>query len=174
MTVLTTLMLIAVLALAPLRISAAFRFDLSDKSLHVSVALFWVPVFREDFTLQGKYLVCKGSVDTYLDVFTMDKESGVNLAKALVVDSVNVTFAPDYSKMTPFAMLAVEAFCMLTTAVACASTNCRVRSDTRFSLENAIFGEVVVSVSLAEILLVLFKQKVRIWKSNRGRASQNA
>lgn len=155
MVVLTVLMLVAFLCLVPLRVAVAFRLDLTKKRLYVRATLWWIPVFKENFTVVGKYLVCKGTVESNLDLTTLNG-SGINLAKAVVVDSVNVTAAVDYSK-SPAAMPAVEAILAAATGAACAFTNCRVHANNRFSLENSVFGEVVASTTLAEIILALLK-----------------
>ncbi|MGN1066931.1 MAG: hypothetical protein ACI4QH_03895 [Candidatus Fimimonas sp.] len=158
---LTVLMLTMLLCLAPLKFVAKFRLDLSQKRLFVEVWVFFVRVFKEEFQLQGRNLVCSGTVNTQIDVFQTDGKAGVNLLKALVWDSVNVKFAVDFCKYSPFAMLCVETICGATTAVACAFSHCKVHTSTCFSQVNCVFGNVVVSVSLAEILWVLIKESAR-------------
>lgn len=151
------------MCLVPLRVAASFKIDLTKKRLLVRLTLFWIPVFKESFIIQGKYLVCKGTVDADIDLTTVNGQSGINLAKAIVVDSVNVTFAVDYTKTNPAVMPVVEGTLFAATTTACALTNCRVHTNNCFSLENAVFGEVVLSTTLAEILLALVKEKVKLW-----------
>lgn len=167
MVVLTVLMLVALLALVPLPIAVSFRVDLASKHIFVHARVFGVRVFREEIYLCGRYLVCSGSVNTVLDVFTVDGKSGVNLAKALVFDSVNITAALNYTSCSPFIMPVLDGVFYAATAISCAFSNCRVRTSTCFSLTNSIFGEIKLSVSLAEILLALIKESVRQRKKSR-------
>ena len=164
MVVLTVLMLVAFLCLVPLRIAVAFRLDLDKKCLYARLTLFWVPIFKEKFEILGKYLVCTGTVETNLDLTTLNAKAGAGLTKAIVVDSVNVTFALDYTKTNPLVMPALETVLFVATNVACRFSHCRVRTSSAFSLANAVFGEVVLSVTLAEILLALLKEKIA-WTS---------
>ena len=168
MVVLTVLMLVAFLCFVPLRIATAFCFNLTNKCLYVRLTLFWIPIFNESFAVHGKYLVCKGTVETNVDLTTINGGAGVSLARAIVVDSVNVTAALDYTK-TPMAMPIVDGVLFAATSVACAFTHCRVRTSSCFSLANAVFGEVIVSTTLAEILLVLVKEKLKTWTSKSAR-----
>lgn len=163
MVVLTVLMLVAFLCLVPLRMAVAFCLDLDKKCLYARLTLFWVPVFKEKFEIIGKYLVCKGTVKTNLDLTTLNTKAGAGLTKAIVLDSVNVTFALDYTKANPLVMPALETVLFAVTSVACAFSHCRVRTSSAFSLANAVFGEVVISTTLAEVLLALVKEKVNLW-----------
>ena len=165
MVVLTVLMLVALLCLVPLRIAISFRVDLNRKMLYVRLTLWWVPIFNESFCLIGKYLVCKGTVETNVDVTTINGETGKGLVKAIVVDSVNVTAAVDYTKVNPTVMPIVEGILFAATSVLCACSNSRVRTSSCFSTANAVFGEIVVSTTLAEILLALAKGKVKTWRN---------
>lgn len=164
MVIMTVLMLVAFLCLVPLRISVAFRLDFTKKRLYVQAALWWIPIFKETFAVEGRYLVCKGTVDVNLDLTTINGKSGINLAKAVVLDSVNITTAIDYTKIGVAALPTVEAVMAAATGLACAFSNCRVRANNRFSLENSVFGEVVASTTLAEILLALLKEKIKYKK----------
>ena len=158
---LTVFMLIMLLCLAPLKIAVKLRLDLSQKRLFAEVRVFFVRVFKEKFLFEGRNLVCSGTVNTQIDVFQMDGKQGVNLAKALVFDSVNVRLAVDFCKYSPFAMVCLESVCYATTAVACAFSHCKVHTSTCLSQANCVFANVVVSVSLAEIILALIKDSVR-------------
>lgn len=172
MVALTVVMLVMFLSLLPLRIAVSFRLDLSQKCAFARASVFYLPIFNEKAELQGRYLVCSGTVDTQIDVFQMDGQQGVNIAKALVFDSVNVTFALNFCKRSPFVMPAVEFVSFAATALGCACSHCRVHTDTCFSVEDSVFGEVVVSVSLAEILLVILKESVRKRRREYGSANQ--
>ncbi len=165
MVVLTVFMLILFLVLVPLRIGISFRIDLTSKRLKVRLTVFGLPLFKENFTVSGKYLVCDGTVETKIDLLSVDGKSGVNLAKALVFEKVNLVFAVDYTKISPFTMLALEGACGTLTTVACALSNCQVRTQTGFSLDNAVYGDVSVTVTLADIFIVLIKEKLRTIKA---------
>lgn len=67
--VLTVLMMLAMLVLLPLSVTVNFTADITQKTLFVQVRLFGIKVFEEKFLLDGRYLVCRGSVNVQLDVF---------------------------------------------------------------------------------------------------------
>lgn len=168
MIVLTILMLVLLLCLVPLRIAINFRLDLLQKYLFVKVNVFFLPVFKEKLQFVGRNLVCSGTVDTEIDIFQMDGKQGINLVKALVFDSVNLTFAIDFCRYSPFAMLCIESICSATTAVACAFSHCKIHTDTCLSQVNSVFGNVVVSVSLMKIIAVLISESVRKRKQRKA------
>lgn len=155
MVALTVVMLVAFLALLPLRVAISFRMDFNQNCLYANASLFWLPLFKEKFSLQGRYLVCEGTVATEIDLLQLDTKKGSSVLKAVVFDSVNLTFALDYTKCSPLTMLFVEGAACAATAVACATVNCRVGTSTCFSTANSLFGEAVVSVTLAEMLIAL-------------------
>ena len=157
---LTTVMLIVLLVCTPLRVRAAFCLNLTEKTLSTRVKVFLLTLFKEQFTVDGKYIRCQGSVDTQVDWTQMDTKQGQYLIKAVVVDSVNLTFAVNYLQCNPFVMVALESFVGVSTAVATAVTNCRVRTSTQMANQTAIFGEIRLSVSLADVFLALARASV--------------
>lgn len=167
MIVMTVVMIVFLLSLTPLRIAVAFRLDVDEKSVRIEGTVFWIPVIKENFSLHGKYLHCEGTVNAEVNLFSVDGRSGVDVAKAVVVDSLNVTAAVDYSKYGAMTLPAVETLLCLSTAVACACSHCKIHASTCFSLENAVFGEVVVSVSLADVLAVMLKDSIRKRKQSQ-------
>ena len=150
-------MLVILLVLAPLRAQVAFCLNFAQKELTVNAKVFHIKVFKEKFTLQGKYLNCQGSVDTQIDLTQMDPSSGKAFMKAIVIDSVNVNIAVNYLAHKPTTMLAVESFAFLATAIACLVSNCRIHTSTQMATQTAVSGEVHLSVSLAEVFLALFR-----------------
>lgn len=154
---LTTVLSIALLVLAPLRAKVAFCLDFAQKQLFVRVKIFHIPFFGEKFTLQGKYLNCQGSVDTQINLPEMDTKSGKIYLKAIVVDSVNVTFSTNYLAQSPQTMVALESFVGVATTVACALSNCKIHTSTQMSSSTAVFGEVRLSVSLCEVLIAIIR-----------------
>lgn len=161
MVVLTIVMLVMFLSLLPLRIAVSFRVDFAQKCLFVRSRLFFVPILSERVVLKGTKLVFCGTIDAETDILQMDGKRGIDIAKAPVFDSVSLTFALDYCRHSPYIMLATESFSALGTAVSCAFSNCRVHTQTMFSTVDSLFGEVKLSVSLAEILLVILKDTLK-------------
>lgn len=171
MVALTVVMLVMFLSLVPLRIAVSFRLDFAKKCAFARASVFYLPVLSEKAELNGRYLVCSGTVDTEIDVFQMDGQQGINVAKALVFDSVNVTFAFNFCKRSPLVMPVTEFVSFAAAAIGCACSHCRVHTDTCFSVDDCVFGEVVVSVSLAEILIVILKESVRKRRREYGTAN---
>ena len=82
--VLTVLMMLAMLVLLPLSVTVNFTADITQKTLFVQVRLFGIKVFEEKFLLDGSYLVCRGSVNVQLDVFSLRGDTGKGVAKAVL------------------------------------------------------------------------------------------
>lgn len=154
---LTTVLFIALLVLAPLRAKVAFCLNFAQKELHVRLKIFHIPFFSEKFTLHGKYLNCQGSVDTKINLPEIDTNSSKFYLKAIVVDSVNVTFATNYLAQSPKTMVALECFVGVATTVACAISNCKIHTSTQMANATAVFGEVRLSVSLCEVFIALIR-----------------
>ncbi len=158
---LTTVMLVALLTLVPIRARVNLYVDLKKKVLFVYVNVFFIWIFKEKFTLQGKYLQCRGTIDSDVDLFDVDSESGKNIVSAIVFDSVNINFAVNYAVASPYVMVGLESVVCAVTAVVCAISNCNVHVSTQYSPCNAVLGEVRISVSIAELLCALVKNSIR-------------
>ena len=154
---LTTLMLIALLVLLPMRARVSFCLNLAEKVLTVRVKIFLITFFREKFTLDGLYLQCEGSVDTRVDIMQTDPSGSKYYLKAVVVDSVNVTLQTNYMAHSPFVMVALEGFVATATTVACAVSNSRICVTTQYGTQTAIFGEIRLSVTLAGVIIALLR-----------------
>ena len=154
---LTTLMFITLLVWLPLQVKAAFCLNLSEKHLLVQVNVFFVPFFKEKFTLDGLRINCQGSVDTEINLPDVDPKGGKFYMQAIVVDSVNLTFAVNYLEHSPNLMVALESLVFGATTLACLLTHCRIHTSTQFSKQTAVFGEVRLSVTLADVFIALVR-----------------
>jgi len=154
---LTIVLVIALLILAPLRARVAFCLNFAQKELTVRIKIFHITFFNEKFTLQGQYLNCEGSVDTEINLPELDTNSSKFYLKAIVVDSVNVTFATNYLAQNPKTMVILEGFVKVATTIACAISNCKIHTSTQMSSATAVFGEVRLSVSLFEVFTALIR-----------------
>lgn len=168
---LTTVMVIALFTLAPLRARVAFCLNFAKKELTVRLKIFHITLFNEKFTLQGQYLNCEGSVDTEINLPELDTNSSKFYLKAIVVDSVNVTFATNYIAQSPKTMVLLELFVNISTTVACAISNCKIHTSTQMSNQTAVFGEVRLSVSLFEVLTALVRDAVSKRRTAKAKAS---
>lgn len=163
--VLTVLMMLAMLVLLPLSVTVNFTADITQKTLFVQVRLFGIKVFEEKFLLDGRYLVCRGSVNVQLDVFSLRGDTGKGVANAVHVDSVQLCFAVDFCRYSVFVLPITDVLCAVGTALACGFSHCKIHTQTCFSPQNAVFGRVRLTVSLAEVLAVLAKQGIEYGKS---------
>ncbi len=152
MTVLTVLMLVAVLCFAPLKISVNFFVDVNTKTCFVKIKLFFVSVMKEKMELSGKYLVCSGTVNEKVDLFA---SRAANINAAFCLDELQLIFVTN-SQCSAWNMLVSEVFAAAV-AVVCCANNCKVHTQTVFGTEHAVWGKAKFSVSLAEIIAALLK-----------------
>ena len=172
---LTTVMIIVLLVCTPLRVRVGICLNFHEKTLFVRVKVFLITFFKETFTLDGKYLNCQGTVETKVDLTQMDTTSGKYLVKAIVFDSANVTFATNYLAHSPTTMVALEGFVCVATNIACAISNTNVHTSTQMAPQTAVFAEIRLSVSLADVLLALIRGAIRSRNSLKNRLrSQDA
>lgn len=164
---LTVLMLVALMCLLPLRVTANFRLDVSSKKFFVRAKLFRIPVLREEMYLSGSRLICRGNVQTEINLLSLDGDQGKNIVKAFAFDRLNIFFALDFSRKSPLVMPVVEISAFLGGTLSRLLSHCRVRVCTGFSPLNSVLGEVAVSVSLADILIVLAKQSLQNSRKKR-------
>lgn len=148
MTVLTVLLIVATLCLAPLKIRLCFCLNTDNKTCEFRVRVFGLHIMNEKLKLDGKYLVCNGTVDETIDL----SASQGNFAQCLTVDELQLTFCVNCASGAGLLMNEFVAWAVA--AVGCA-TKCSVHTNTRFSSTNSVDGSFVVSVSLAAILVNL-------------------
>ncbi len=146
MTVLTALLIVATLCLAPLKICLRFCLNTDDKTCTFQVRTFGLRIMNEKLKLEGKYLVCSGTVEETVD---LSRSQANGFAQCITVDELQLTFCVNGAGCSR--MILNEFVAWAIAAVGCA-TKCNVHTSTRFSLTNAVNGRCVVSVSLAEIL----------------------
>lgn len=161
MTIATVAMLVLTLCWVPLRISVRFLLD-ENKRLLLKVKLFFLPVMEEKLVLSGRYLHCNGTVDECVDLAS----GGTNLdiLRAITLQKVSVVFAINYA-MSPIVGVAQMSAIFVARLLCVANTNCKVAIFTTFALKNTVHGSIVISVTLAEILVALAKSKIK-WRLN--------
>lgn len=167
MTIATVAMLVLTLCLVPLRISVHFFLD-EKKRLFLRVKLFFLPVMEEKLVLWGRYLQCNGTVDERVDLAA----GGTNfdIFGAITWQKVRVVFATNYAESPIVGVVQMAAICA-TRLFCVANANCKMAIFTTFALKNTVCGNVVVSVTLAEIFVALAKSKIKrsLNGSNVGR-----
>lgn len=97
--------------------------------------------------------------------FSLRGDTGKGVAKAVHVDSVQLCFAVDFCRYSVFVLPITDVLCAVGTALACGFSHCKIHTQTCFSPQNAVFGRVRLTVSLAEVLAVLAKQGIEYGKS---------
>lgn len=166
MTIATVAMLVLTLCLVPLRISVRFLLD-ENKRLFLKVKLFFLSVMEEKLVLSGRYLHCCGTVDERVDLAS----GGANLDifGAITLQKISVVFATNYAT-SPIVGVAQMSAIFVARLLCVANTNCKVAIFTTFALKNTVRGQVIISVTLAEIFVALAKSKIkRRLKNSVGR-----
>ncbi len=164
MIVCTATLLFILLVFAPFRvkISAQIYLQRLTANLQANVAIF--NVFDEVIQIKGKYLLCKGTVETSINILQIDSKNGVDLLKCLTFDKIFVSLQNSLSSFSSKIILAENAIAAIVTNLTCCLTNCQVASEVVACLgESRICTEIAVSTSVAELSFSLLKQGVEIW-----------
>lgn len=174
MIVVTAILVFATLIFAPIRLSidaCAYLQDLAA-TFGVRVGTLQVKVFNEQVSLRGKYLHCEGTVDTDVDLTTVDREGSVDLMKCITVDKLCVSLQNNVLNVSTFYIAMQNALAALVTATLCNLYHCQFYTQVVGTLDKSRMQfQVVASTSVAELSFSLLKQGVRQWKIRKSEKS---
>lgn len=164
MIVCTATLLFFLLIFAPFRVKINAQIYLQRLSANVQVKAYVLTVFKEEFVLKGKHLVCNGTVQTDVDITQIDRKNGIDLLKCLTFDRIFVSLQNNLSLVSSKTILAENALTALATNIACGFTHCQIASEVVACLsESRICLQIAVSTSVAELSFCLLKQGVQLW-----------
>lgn len=160
MIVLTVLMFVAILCLAPLKFSVSFNLQLDTKKCLFELRMFGICVMKETVELLGRYMVCSGTVEETVD---LSASSGTNFTKSIVLDELQLLFLTG-CQGSVWNLLLAE-MCAQACAVFASVGKCKVCVQTQLAVKSAVSGKVKFSISLAEIISTLAQNAAK--HSNR-------
>lgn len=166
MTILTALMIVAILCLAPLSVSVGFSLHPNTKTCLFVIRVFGLPVMKEKLQLLGKYLQCSGTVDETLD---LSAGGNTDIFKAVQLDELQLTFFVG-CQGSAYNVIFVEMLAAAVAVVACVC-KCKVSAKTCFSAQSEVRGKLKFGVSLVAIIVVLIgsaAQNLRQQGGNSG------
>lgn len=173
MIVCTATLLFVLLIFAPFRITIDAQIYLRRLTANVQAKVYNIPVFNENFVLNGVNLICDGTVQTKINLAQIDNKNGIDLLKCLTFDRIFVSLQNNLSLVSSKLLLAENALTAIITNIACVLTHCQVASEVVACLgESRVCTEIAVSTSVAELSFYLIKQGVRIWMLKSAKSSK--
>lgn len=164
MIVCTATLLFILLVFAPFKVNFNIQIYYRRLRVNVQAKAYLFTVFDEVIQLQGKYLLCDGTVQTELDLTQIDSKSGKDLLKCLTFDRVFVSLQNNLSLVSSKTILAENALTAIVTNLACKLSNCQIASEVKSCLgESRVCAYIAVSTNVAELSFSLLKQGVKIW-----------
>lgn len=164
MIVCTAMLLLALLIFAPLKVRVNLCVLFHKLTAELQIKAYFFPIINETIKLDGKYLVCSGTVDTDLDITQFDNKSGVDFAKSFTVDRVCLSMQNSIVNISTKVILLENLLFGVATEVARKLSNCQVYSEVISCIdESKCILQVDVSVSVAELSFFLIVQGVRTW-----------
>lgn len=167
MIVATATLIFLTLVFAPIYLKANVTFVASDMSAQVSIGVGFVKVFDERVSLRGRFLHCEGTVESNLDVRSIDGKSGIALLGCLTVDKLCVTL---YSNFASFACLpALNAILATATTTAINLFHCQLYSEVLGTLgKSRMQIRALINLSVVGLSFCLLKQGVKKWKTRKS------
>lgn len=152
------------LVFAPFRVKLNAQIYWQKLTAKVRAKAYFIDVFDETLVLEGRNLVCDGTVKTSLDITQIDRKNGIDLLKCLTFDKIFVSLQNNLSVVSSKTILAENALTAIITNLACSFTHCQVASEVVACVcESRTVVQIAVSTSVAELSFCLIKQGVKLW-----------
>ena len=172
MIVVTAMLIFVTLIFTPIRFRADLFFYLQRLSAALTVNIGTLTVFDENVALNGKYLQCKGTVTTEVDLTKFDRQGGIDLMKCITVDKLCVSLQNNILNVSMLSVATQNAIVALITASLCSMYHCQFYSQIVGTLnDSGVKMQVAASTSVAELSFCLAKQGVRQWKTRKSEKS---
>ena len=169
MIVVTAMLLFVTLIFAPIRFRVNAYAYLQKLAASLSVKVGALKVFNEEVKLFGKHLHCCGTVNTNVDLTTVDKQGGIDLLKCITVDKLCVSLQNNILNVSMSYVALENAIMALVAATLCNLFHCSFYTQVAGTLdESRVRMQVVASTSVAELSFCLAKQGVRRWKTRKS------
>lgn len=163
MIVATILLIFMLLVFLPIRVRIDAKLFLPEFTAHVNAKLFFISAFDETFSLSGRYLQCEGTVDTDIDVSTVDK-NGIDIFKCVTVDKVCVSFCNNITSTSIYSLAFQNILVGALTEILCGIYQGKIYSSVLSVFDKSnIRAQIIVSFNLFELILSLIKQGVKLW-----------
>ena len=169
MIVVTAILIFATLIFAPIRFRVDAFLYLQKLSASFAVKVGAITVFDEDVSVRGKYLHCNGTVNTDVDMTTLNRKNGVDLLKCITVDKLCVSLQNNILNVSMYYIALQNAIVAFVTATLCNLYHCQFYNQVVGTLsESRVEFQVVASTSVAEVTICLAKQGVKQWKTHKS------
>lgn len=164
MILLTVLLMLLTLTLAPLYFRVGAVVNFSDLSADIKVRLWRITLLQEHFELKGNNVVYNGTLDGIAPIDLTPNEEGANLVRCFDVYKIHyrIVFAVDKpSSMLP---MFVNVLSAISTAVTASLSEVSIRGGTSFSYDkNVTVAECLIGTTLFRVVSTLIVQGVKKW-----------
>jgi len=129
MIVCTATLLFLLLIFAPFRVRVNARFLFRNFTASVKGYVYAIPFFNETFELNGKYLTCRGTVDTDVDVTQIDRQSGADVLQSVTVNRICVSVRNNILSVSPIVIAFENTLSYIASEIGCRSTHCQLYAE---------------------------------------------